>query len=138
VSWVDEHEPDDEEVDAALTDVWEDVRGVRPNTAKPPRRKKLDHKRKGKPGRSPVIDYVRSLGDYRATSEVAEELGISVGLVRKLAKKRVTQAPSKVAPFGDTHVHLYTPDDVEALRTYLESQRVVYDYEDYPFEEEKH
>lgn len=98
----------------------------------------MDHKRKGKPGRqSPVVDYVRSLGDYKITSEVATELGISDGLVRRLAKKRVTQAPSKVAPFGDTHVALYTPDDVEALRTYLENKRVIYDYEDYPFEEEK-
>lgn len=136
MSWVDEHEPDDDEVDAALDDLYGELRGVRMNTTKPARRKSLDHKRKGKKGRtSPVIDYVRSLGNYQVTSEVAEELGVSDGLVRKLAKKRVTQAPSKIAPFGTTHVHLYTPGDVKALRKYLDENRKVYDRDDYPFKE---
>lgn len=136
MSWVDEHEPDDEEVKEVFDDLYGELKGVRENTTKPSRRKKLDHKRKGKKGRtSPVVDYVRSLGDFKVTSEVAEELGVSDGLVRKLAKKRVTQAPSKIAPFGETHVHLYTPGDIDALRAYLDENRKVYDRDDYPFKE---
>lgn len=136
MSWVDEHEPNEDEIDAALDDLYGELKGVRLNTAKPPRRAKLDHERKGKKGRtSPVVDYVRSLGNYKVTSEVAKELGISDGLVRKLAKKRVTQAPSKIAPFGSTHVHLYTPGDIKALKKYLEENRTVYDRDDYPFKE---
>jgi hypothetical protein len=136
VSWVDEHEPDEDEINAALDDIYGEARGVRLNTTKPRKKTMSKHQRKGKKGRtSPVVDYVRSLGDYKVTSEVAEELGVSDGLVRKLAKKRVTQAPSKVAPFGDTHVHLYTKADVAALRKYLDENRKVVDYEDFYKEE---
>lgn len=135
MSW---NEPDEEEIRAAFADEYRDLKGVKDNQTEPRRRAKLDHKRKGKKGRtSPVIEYVRALGDYKVASEVAEELGVSPAFVRKLAKIRATQAPSKVAPFGDTHVFLYTEEDVEALRKYIDSKRVVYDYDDYPFEGEK-
>lgn len=134
---VDVEEPDEEEVRAALNDLYGEAKGVKDNSRKRKRRKTLDHERKGKKGRSPVIDYVRSLGDYKVASEVADELGVSVAFIRKLAKNRVTQAPSKVAPFGDTHVHLFTDDDVEALRVYLKEQRKVYDYDDYPFKDKE-
>lgn len=96
----------------------------------------MDHERKGKKGKqSPVISYVRSLGDFKVASEVADELDVSVALIRKLARNRVTQAPSKVAPFGNSRVHLYTPEDVTALREYLEDQHKVFDYDEYYGEE---
>lgn len=138
MSWVDEHEPSEEEQRRALDEIYGEFKGVRPNTRERVRSKKLDHERKGKKGRtSPVVDYVRSLGDYLVTSEVAEQVGMSEQWVRKAAEKRWTQAPSYVAPFGDTHVNLYTKEDVKALKHFLKTQRKVYKRDDYPYEEEK-
>lgn len=128
--------PDEQELSAALDEIYGEMVGVRPNTRKRARRRKLDHERKGKKGRtSPVVDYVRSLGDYLTTSEVAEQLDMSPQWVRKAAEKRWTQAPSFVAPFGNTHVNLYTHEDVEALRQYLKDNRTVYKRDEYPHEE---
>lgn len=129
---VDGAEPDDEEIQRALDDLYGELRGVRLNTQKPQRRRALDHERKGKKGRtSPVTDYVRSLGDYRTSAEVAEEIGRSVQWVRKAAEKRLTQAPSYVAPFGTTHVNLYTKEDVDALKQYIRENQMVYKRDDY-------
>lgn len=136
MSWVDEHEPNEEEQLAALDDLYGEMRGVRLNTRRRQRRKKLDHKRKGATGRrSPVTDYVKSLGDYYTTAEVAEMVGRSENWVRKAAAKRWTQAPSYVAPFGDAHVNLYTDEDVKALRDYIAKNRRVYERDEYPREE---
>lgn len=133
MAWVDRYEPDPDELAHALDDLYGELKGVEENTTKPPRRKKLDHDRKGSPGRtSPVVDYVRSLGEYFTTGEVAEQLGKSEGWVRKAARLRWTQAPSYVAPFGDTHVNLYTKDDVKALKRYLAENRKVYKRDEYP------
>jgi hypothetical protein len=136
VSWVDQYEPDDDELEDATQELFAELKGVKVNTVTRYRRKKLDHERKGKEGRSPVKDYIRSLGDYKSTKEVAEELGKSEGWVRKAAAKRWTQAPSYVAPFGDTHVNLYTEEDIQALKDYIETHHAVYRREDYPFDEE--
>jgi hypothetical protein len=131
VKWID-HDPLEEEVRRALDDVYGELKGVRVNTRRRHRRKKLEHERKGAKGRrSPVIDYVRSLGDYLTTHEVAAELGMSTQWVRKAAEKRWTQAPSYVAPFGETHVNLYTKEDVQALRDYLATNRKVLKREDW-------
>jgi hypothetical protein len=136
MSWVDT-EPGEEEVRRALDDAYGELKGVRLNTTKRYRRKKLDHERKGKKGRtSPVVDYVRSLGPYLTTHEVAEKIGMSTQWVRKAAEKRWTQAPSYVAPFGSTHVYLYTEDDVKALRDYLKNERKVIKRSD--FDKEDH
>lgn len=133
MAWVDQHEPDPDELAHALDDLYGELKGVEPNTTKPRRRKKLDHKRKGKPGRtSPVTDYVRSLGDYYTTGEVAEQVGRSEQWVRKAARLRWTQAPSYVAPFGETHVNLYTKEDVQALKAYLKKNQKVYKRDEYP------
>lgn len=133
MSWIDEHEPDHDEAKEALDEIYGEMKGVRPNPTRPARRKKMDHDRKGKPGRSsPVVDYVRSLGDYQTTKEVADALGVSEAWVRKAASKRWTQAPSYRAPFGHTHVNLYTKDDVKALRAYIDENRKVYKRDDYP------
>ena len=129
---VDGAEPDDDEVRRAFDELYGELKGVRVNTTTPPKRKKMTHDRKGKKGRtSPVTDYVRSLGDYKTTSEVAEEIGQSEAWVRKAASLRWTQAPSKVAPFGNTHVYLYTKEDIAALKKFLKDNRQVYDRDDY-------
>ena len=133
MSWIEEHEPDVDEQQEALDDLYGELKGVESNPTKPYRRRPLNHPRKGSKDRSsPVVDYVRSLGDYMTTKEVAEELGVSEGWVRKAASKRWTQAPSYRAPFGHTHVNLYTKKDVAALREYIDSHRVVYKRDDYP------
>jgi hypothetical protein len=131
-------EPDDEELRRAMDDLYGELKGVRLNTTRRKRRKKLDHERKGQKGRrSPVTDYVRSLGDYLTTSEVAEAVGRSEGWVRKAAEKRWTQAPSYVAPFGDTHVNLYTKEDVQALKDYIEENQKVYTRDEFLAKEDK-
>jgi hypothetical protein len=135
MSWVDRHEPGEEEKRLALNDLYGELKGVQDNTT--PRRKKhkMDHERKGKKGRrSPVTDYVRSLGDYFTTAEVAEQVGRSEGWVRKAAEKRWTQAPSYVAPYGDTHVNLYTKEDVKALKKYIVDNQKVYRRDEFPQE----
>lgn len=124
-------EPEDEEVREALDELYGELRGVKPNTTEPWRRSPLDHERKGKERTSPVIDYVRSLGDYMSTGEVAKELGMSDEWVRKAARNRWTQAPSYVAPFGDTHINLFTDDDVRALKEYIDTHHRVYERDEF-------
>lgn len=113
-------DPSDAEVRAATEEFFRDVRGIRPHV-KPKRRKPVSQRHRGKKGRtSPVIEYVRSLGDeYFTTQEVADELGLSPNTIRKFAKDPDLKAPSYVAPFGKTVVRLYTPEDLEELRGHL-------------------
>ena len=97
----------------------------------------MDHERKGAVGReSPVIKHIKELGDYYATSEVATELGVSAQLIRKIAKNRETQAPSFVAPFGRSHVNLYTKEDIEAIREYLNKDKKIYTRDQFLKEQE--
>jgi hypothetical protein len=135
------YEPDDKEQRAALDHLYGEMKGVKPDKRKPPKkeRKPVDHKSKGKPGRrSPVIDYVRSLDeDYCTTHEVAAILGVSDNLVRKLAKDKVTQAPSFVAPFGKTHVNLYTKEDISALKHHLKNRHKVMTREQFEKKEQR-
>lgn len=127
-----EYEPEEEELRGVLDDLYGELRGVEENTTETKEKAPLDHERKGQKGRtSPVIDYVRSLGDYRTTGEVAEELGKSDQWVRKAARNRWTQAPSYVAPFGDTHINLFTDDDVAALKEYIDTHHRVYTRDEY-------
>jgi hypothetical protein len=132
VSWVDNHQPQPDEVQAAFDELYHEVRGVEANRTTRRRRRPLTHERKGRKGRtSPVIDYARSLGPYFVASEVAEQIGMSAGWVRKASRNRWTQAPSYVAPYGDTHLFLYTKEDVKALKEYLKKERVVRTYEEW-------
>lgn len=81
---------------------------------------------------SPVIRYVRNLdGDYHTTGEVADELGVSDQLIRKWARQRVADVPSYVAPFGNTHIYLYTSDDIEQLREYHDRRYKVIPYDEF-------
>jgi hypothetical protein len=111
-------EPDPTELGEAFVALFGDLKGVRSNRARPPRRKPRSmHERKGKPNKLPPITaYVRSLGNYYTASEVAELIGRSPAWVRKAAERRWTQAPS----------------DVEALKKFIEHNRTVYRREDYP------
>ena len=82
---------------------------------------------------SPVTKLVRELEKddrtkYYLASEVAAELGVSVQAIRKYAKKQVCGpniAPSRVVPFGDIEINLYTEDDLKALQMYLAKRKVV-------------
>lgn len=73
---------------------------------------------------APAIAYVRSLGiDALVASQVAKELNVSVQLVRKLRKDEQFTAPSMEVPFGTNVIYLYTPEDVEELRAYVQRSR---------------
>lgn len=115
--------PSQEEVEAAFNDHFRELKGVEKNKSKPKRKSRKVTSRTP-PTESPIVTYVHSLG-YLTTGEVAEQLGVSKSFVRKLSKARVTQAPSYLVPFGDSNLSLYTEEDVEALRGYINSKRRV-------------
>lgn len=81
---------------------------------------------------SPVTLFVRSLGDYYTSKEVAEKLGVSVSLVRKMAREGATDAPSYVAEMGHTTMSLYTPEDIDTLRKHLNTRNRVRSVKDVP------
>jgi hypothetical protein len=75
-------------------------------------------------GEAPAIAYVRSLGmNALVASQVADEVGCSVQLVRKLQKDDSFKAPSFQVPYGKNKIFLYTPEDVEEIRQYVINQR---------------
>lgn len=75
-------------------------------------------------GEAPAIAYVRSLGiDGLVASQVADEIGCSVQLIRKLQKDPSFKAPSVEVPYGKNKIYVYTPADVEELRSYWTRQR---------------
>lgn len=126
-------DPDPDAVRRVANEIYGEQRGVRPNRKPKKRRRKVTQRRHGPKGRtSPVIEYVRSLGDdYKTTQEVADELGLAPNTVRKFAKDADLKGPSYVAPFGRTVVRLYTEADVQELRNYLGQRRKVYPREEY-------
>lgn len=70
---------------------------------------------------SPAKAFIQSLdGDYLSVSDVADELGVSDALVRKLSRRKTIKAPSYTAPFAGKQMGLYTADDVEELRQYVD------------------
>jgi len=93
---------------------------------------------------SPVLKWVAELSrlegkDFYVASQVATELGISVQAVRKYAKNRVCgegKVPSyrarfskKTGPNGEDdgiQINLYTKEDIETLREFLNGRQVVY------------
>lgn len=113
----------------ATADVLADMKGIaKTDLPKAPQggKVKVNRTKPKEPFKgSPVTAYVRSLGDYKTVQEVADILGIAPQTVRKYAANRVTQAPSFYAPFGKTKVYLYTKEDIQALRDYLQARRAV-------------
>lgn len=75
-------------------------------------------------GEAPAIAYVRSLGiDGLVASQVADEVGCSVQLIRKLQKDPDLNAPSLEVPYGKNKIYIYTRADVEEIRAYWNRQR---------------
>lgn len=107
-------DPDPEKVADAVAELYREIRGLRPRDKQADTTSQMS---KGRPSPrvSPVIRYVRSLGeDYLTSGEVAEQLGVSPSYIRKL--EDVTNTPSYSAPFGKFRIRIYTPEDVQALR----------------------
>lgn len=63
-------------------------------------------------------------GDYYTTSEVAKELGVSVGTIRRWyrATELGLKAPSKKITRGKLTIYLYTEDDLEELRLFMNGE----------------
>jgi hypothetical protein len=77
---------------------------------------------------NPVRKFVERLdGDFYITQDAAEMLGVSVQTLRKYRKDGITTAPSKWIPYGKTRVFLYTKEDVETLRQYLDRRSIIMD-----------
>jgi hypothetical protein len=74
-----------------------------------------------------VDEINRSTGiNYRTTAEVAETLGVSTQWIRKVQRLHLLGVPSRAVQFGRMQIYLYTPEDVEKIRTYLADRQEVY------------
>lgn len=98
---------------------------------KPPVQKTVAPAKQTAPRSTPVHRFVEQLRDkdgvhYRTTAEVATEVGVSVGWIHKIQRSPVLDVPSKVTRLGNLKVYLYTPEDVEAIKTHLINQQQVY------------
>lgn len=109
---------------AVADELYREFRGCEPNTEVPEmsQRAPRPYERKGRT--SPVILYVRSLGEeFRTAGEVAQLLGFSPSHIRKISDEvsRTTDTivPSYKAKFGQHRIRVYTPEDIEILRDYL-------------------
>ena len=76
--------------------------------------------------RSPVVRLFRSLppGLYMSSREVADELGVSSSLIRKMARREELNAPTTCIVSGKFRAYLYTKEDVDEIRQYLEGKQV--------------
>jgi hypothetical protein len=73
----------------------------------------------------PAIAYVRSLdGEFYLLSEVAEQVGVSQGTLRKLvhADPPKVSAPSYMGNQGDMNIYLFTPEDVTEIKAYFKTK----------------
>jgi hypothetical protein len=79
----------------------------------------------------PATRFVRSLpGNYFMLREAAKSVGASQYTLRKLIEEDVPGcSPSKFAKWGKTRIYLYTRENIETIREYLETRTVVYDHE---------
>ena len=75
----------------------------------------------------PPTRFVRSLeGDYFKLSEAAEMLGVSHRTLRNfLGEYPQELGPSYVVYFGKLPIYLYTRDDVDKIRKYLQERKTV-------------
>lgn len=76
----------------------------------------------------PATRFVRSLpGDYFLLREAAQHLGVSQFTLRRFIADDVPECtPSKYAMFGKVKIYLYTRDDIESIKTHLDSRSTVY------------
>jgi hypothetical protein len=113
-----------EKAKQAADELYRELKGCLPNND-PPREYKMNkppYERKGRT--SPVIEYVRSLGeDFLTGGEVASILDCSSSYIRKISNgKEGPHVPSYKARFGKHTIRIYTPEDVELIREYIESR----------------
>jgi hypothetical protein len=88
------------------------------------------------PGHNPRLSATRKVGPARAfldslgigaksLKEVARELDVSPNTLRKLLEHPDLTAPSYTADWGSRTIYVYTPDDVQELRSFFAKQRSV-------------
>lgn len=95
---------------------------------KQPKKLKPGQRKTPGPRISPVVDFVNKLPgreNYFTASQVAEKLGVAGSTVRHYARKGVLPIPSYHAMFGDVKISLFTAEDIELLRKYLENRNQV-------------
>lgn len=93
----------------------------------PAKRKRGQRKTPG-PRISPVVAFINNLPgreNYFTAAQVATELGVASSTVRHYARKGVLPIPSYHAKFGDVNINLFTQEDIELLRKYLENRNQV-------------
>lgn len=123
---------DPEDLLDALDAEYRELRGVVRENDDPPRKQKRNPvERESKTRVSPVKKYVRSLGrNFKVVSEVAEELGVSSSFIRLISDEKRVDVPTYKAQYGKHEIRVYTPDDVEKIRQYLEGRYGLKENED--------
>lgn len=93
-----------------------------------PAKKTVSAKRQAASHDTPVHRFVAELSKqtgvaYQTTVEVADQLGVSRSLIRKIQRKNPYGVPSMAVMFGRLQVFLYTAEDVEIIRGYLKERQ---------------
>lgn len=74
----------------------------------------------------PAQAFLDSLGiGAKSLSQVARLLRVSPNTLRKLMAVEELNAPSFIADWGERTIYVYTPEDVQEIRSYLAKQRSV-------------
>lgn len=149
-NWM-KHSPPDlfEQADQAFTHVFLDLMGFRKVTdhnvepdkfnkdidfqepvapAPKPKKRKPGQRKKLGPRISPVTAFINNLPgreNFYTAAQVAEKLGVASSTVRHYARKGVLPIPSFHAKFGEVTISLFTDQDVELLRKYLDNRNQV-------------
>lgn len=118
-------EPDPNEVEEALASVTK----VAKKRQKEAKRKKTIAQKMHEAMTDPTLEkklspakaFIQSLdGEYLSVADVADELEVSAALIRKLSRRKTIKAPSFTAPFAGKQMGLYTSEDVDELRQYID------------------
>lgn len=73
---------------------------------------------------SPIVQFVRGLGEYYLVSEVAAAIDVPEGTIRRrMLSDPERWGPSETAMYGAQRIHLFTPADLERLATLFERIR---------------
>ena len=81
--------------------------------------------------KAPATRIIEALdGDFMTTRQVAEYFEVNIETIRRLSKAKNDdgspriQGPSKATKSGAMIIWLYTPSDVEEIRSYFEDRSV--------------
>lgn len=81
--------------------------------------------------KAPATRIIEALnGDYMTTRMVAEYFEVNIETIRRLSKAKNPDGsdkiagPSKATKSGSMVIWLYTPSDVEEIRTYFEDRAI--------------